>query len=656
MKHSLVCALLVCAFPGASFNNLLADDVSPEILARLQAGLNDLQAKVAELRKSPATPNPDHNLLVADVDVCAKAVEWMLRHNEFPKKEYADQAASAIELGRQRAAELLKQQPTWELRPGVSIRGYVSKVDGSVQPYALTLPAGVNPLSGDRWPLHVKLHGRADGMNEVNFIARHEGKPLPKGQTWIQLDVYGRGNNAYRWAGETDVFEAIADVRRRFRIDDHRITLHGFSMGGAGSWHLGLHYPAMWSSVGPGAGFVDFYNYQKQTEQRPPWQHATLGIYDAIDYSLNAFNVPVCSYGGELDAQLIASTSMVEAAKQQNVDIRLLIGEGMGHKFHPDSFKQFMAFHQEKSAAGRQFGSGRKHIRFTTRTLKYNSCDWLTIEEVERVYVPTTVEAVINDDGNVEVTTDNVSALSLSRDVGTLAVIDGETLPLADAGEGLLPNVYFVKNEQGWVDLNYDDSRDFQNNPERNKRRNLQGPIDDAFMGPFVCVTGSHPTRQSQHDEWVRWTLQQFESEFDQWMRARVRSIRDMDLDADTIAGQHLILFGDPSSNSVLKQVLPALPVEWTDDSFTVNGKTFSTNDHGLSLIFPNPLNARKYVVINSGQTFHDRDFRASNSWLFPRLGDIAVRKFAKNAEGGYDEEIIWAANFNSGWELDPVD
>ena len=108
--------------------------------------------------------------------------------------------------------------------------------------------------------------------------------------------------------------EAIQDVQRRFRVDPNRITLHGFSMGGAGAWHLGLHHPAMWSSVGPGAGFVDFYRYQKQTEQRPPWQHANLGIYDAIDYALNAFNVPVCTYGGENDAQLVASTSVHSAA------------------------------------------------------------------------------------------------------------------------------------------------------------------------------------------------------------------------------------------------------------------------------------------------------------------------------------------------------
>jgi len=651
MKHS-VPVVLLCVFVATAFVEIRAADPDSETISKLQTGLQDLQADVAELQQPPANPDRDRELLVADVAVFAKAVEWMLRHKEFPKKDYAEQAASAIQTGKERAAELLAGQPTWPLREGVSIRGYVSKVDGSVQPYALTLPAGVNPLSSDRWPLHVKLHGRADTMNEVNFIARHEGKPLPKDQDWIQLDVYGRGNNAYRWAGETDVFEAMADVRRRFRIDDHRVTLHGFSMGGAGSWHLGLHYPSLWSSVGPGAGFVDFYEYQKQTKQLPPWQHATLGIYDAIDYSLNAFNVPVCTYGGEEDAQLVASTSVVEAAKSQGVDVKLLIGPGMGHKFHPDSFREFMEFHRQKSKVGRTWNLGRRHIRFVTKTLKYNSCDWLTIEEVEDVYAPTTVDAKIGNDGNVTLSTENVSAFSLSRDVGTLAIIDAEPLPCYDAGEGLLPNVFYVKNEQGWAVLNYDDSRSFQSNPARNKRHNLQGPIDDAFMSPFVCVVGDQPTDHTEHQAWADWTLQRFESEFDKWMRAIVRKVRDEDLDDEMMSGQHLILFGDPDSNSVIRRILPSLPVKWSAGEFTVDGQTYSTADHGLSIIFPNPLNPRKYVVINSGHTFHEADFKNSNSWLFPRLGDIAVQKFTKNADGGFDEEIVWAANFNSAWEL----
>lgn len=643
---------LLSTIIGLSMTNACLAQPDESVLAELRSGLATLQSNVEELRSNPELQDRDSRRQTNDVAVFAKAVEWILRHNEFPKKDYAKQAATALERGLRRAKELAGGQPSWALRPGVSVRGYVSRVDDSTQPYALTLPEGVNSGSGERWPLHVKLHGRANDMNEVNFIHRHAGKPLPKGQNWIQLDVYGRGNNAYRWAGETDVFEAMSDVRRRFRIDDNRITLHGFSMGGAGAWHLGLHHPATWSSVGPGAGFVDFYKYQKQTEQRPTWQHANLGIYDAIDYSLNAFNVPVCTYGGEKDAQLVASTSVVEAAKQLEVDVKLIIGPGMGHKFHPDSFKEFMAFHQEKSKAGRRRNLGRKHIRFTTKTLKYNSCDWVTIEEMEQVYEPATVEAKIGDNGHVAVTTSNIAVLSLARDVGTLAIIDGESLPCHDAAQGLLPNVFYEKTSRGWIVQTYEESREFEDNPGTHKRHNLQGPIDDAFMSRFVCVRGTGKSQNENHQAWADWTFNRFRSEFDKWLRADVPIVDDTALDEDMTAGSNLILFGDPTSNSVLKKILPGLPIKWTRDTLTINGQSFSTNDHAVTLIFPNPLNPSKYVVINSGHTFHEADFKNSNSWLFPRLGDIAVQKFTKNDDGSFDEKIVWADNFNSGWRF----
>ncbi|MDG1894129.1 MAG: prolyl oligopeptidase family serine peptidase [Fuerstiella sp.] len=629
-----------------------AEPPSAELAKELQDGLLRLQAQVAELQKNPVLQSRDGRARFADVAVFPKAVAWMLRHNEFPNKDYVNQARKAIALGAQRASQLMDSKASWEAQIGTTIRGYFSKIDGSVQPYALTLPEGVNPRSGTRWPLHVKLHGRANDMNEVNFISRHEGRALPKDQAWVQLDVYGRGNNAYRWAGETDVFEAIADVRRRFRIDDNRVTLHGFSMGGAGAWHLGLHHPARWSSVGPGAGFIDFYKYQNQTELRPPWQHETLGIYDAIDYSLNAANVPICTYGGENDAQLVASTAVVAAAKALDVDIQLLIGPGMGHKFHPDSFREFMAFHTEKSQAGRRRNLGRQQIRFTTRSLRYNACDWLTIHETEQVYVPSTVEARINDDNNVEVSTVNVAMLSLARDVGTHAIIDGDTLPCYDAAEGLLPNVYFEKTADGWNVLDYQVSKLVPENHDLNKRHGLQGPIDDAFMDAFVCVTGAEKTPVKSHAGWVAWTMNRFRHEFDKWMRAEVRTVRDTEITSEIITQNNLILFGDPSSNAVLQKILPQLPVQWTEDGIFVGGQSFPADTHGLSMIYPNPLNPRRYVVINSGHTFHESDFKASNSWLFPRLGDIAIQRFSRNADGSYAEETVWAANFNAHWKL----
>lgn len=659
LKVRLVLLLCVGWTVSSGSGVAYAQAPPPEAEKSLRKELAQLQDKLAEETQrrneiAKKTGRRVNEQALADAAVFAKAVEWILRHKEFYKPNYVDQTRQVLKLGSERVEQLTKDQMPWQNRVGSTVMGYVSKVDGSVQPYALTLPEGVDPKSGKRWPLHVKLHGRAGTMNEVNFITRYEAKDLPKGQTWIQLDVFGRTNNAYRFAGETDVFEAIADVQSRYRIDDKRITLWGFSMGGAGAWHLGLHHPSEWASVGAGAGFVDFYKYQNQKEKLPPYQDQTLTIYDAENYALNAANVPLITYGGELDKQLAASTTMVEAAKKRDVEIPLIIGKGMGHKFSPEGFEKFMAFHAEHNQAGRPRYPGAKKIRFITYTVKYNKCDWLTIHEMNFQYQPATVEGEVTKEGVLKLTTKNVAVMSISREVAEEIEIDGNRLPLQSAAEGLLPDVYFERGKKGWTVLDYDDSRRFMGNPGPNKRHDLQGPIDDAFMQPFVCVQGTGTPWSNEQNDWAKWTLARFDREFDKWMRGKIPVIQDDDLTDEILQNKNLILFGDPGSNKILAKILDKLPIGWTKDAIRVGGRSWDPKQHGLSLIYPNPLNPRRYVVINSGHTFHEKDFKASNAWLFPRLGDIAVQRFEKMPKGGYDETIEWAALFHSGWLLPP--
>ncbi len=663
LQQMMLCIVMFAHVPVFAQDKEKVDQPSAAELKPIQEQNDRLRAAIDALRGNQALQTRDGQALLADVAVFEKAASWMLRFEEFPKADCIDHLRKVLEKGITRAEMLQQGTADWQLQPGITVRGYLSAVDGSVQPYAITLPEGVKPKEAHRWPLHIVLHGRADQMNEVNFIHRMDGKPLSKKddqpqQNWIQLDVYGRGNNAYRWAGETDVFEAMADVQRRFRIDEDRITLHGFSMGGAGAWHLGMHYPSMWSSVGPGAGFVDYYRYQKKDPDKPDQrlpepQHTTLGIYDSIDYALNAFNVPVCTYGGENDPQLLAGASMTEAAKQLNVPIRLIVGPKMGHAFDPESQKQFMAFHLENSANGKPRFGERKHIRFTMRSLRYNNCDWVTIEEVDTVYEPSVVEAIVNDHGDVEITTTNVRALRLVRDVGTDAIIDGTVLECRPAAAGLLPDVFFVKTEAEWQVLGYEESRGFSSNPERHKRHGLQGPIDDAFMSSFVCVRGTGKPWNENAQQWANWTLDRFSKEFAQWMRGDVRIVDDSAVDDKLLATNHLILFGDPGSNAVLKKILRDLPLDWTKERIRIDKEQWVSADHGLSLIFPNPLNPSKYVVINSGHTFHEKEFRSTNANLFPRLGEIAVQKFAAGESGGFEEQTVWADIFDANWQLD---
>lgn len=623
-----------------------AADPPPDERTKLEERAKALQERVRALTEGGANAQS-----VADIAICAKAAEWIVRHDEFFKPDYAAKTAKVLDLGERRAAALGAGTANWGRGPGGVALGYMSAIDGSVQPYALTLPEGYDAAAAKRWPLYVVLHGRNATLTEATFIAGFEGKK-PASEEYIQLDVYGRGNNAYRWAGEADVFEAIADARKRVKIDERRVVLWGFSMGGAGAWHLGMHYPDRWAAAGAGAGFVDFYKYQNKTAKLPAHQDKPLAIYDSVNYALNGANVPFVTYGGELDKQLLASTTMLDAAGPLGVEIEFVLGKQVGHKFTPEGEQEFRAFLAEHTKAGRPLPSERKSVRFTTCTPKYNRCGWVTIEEMEELYTPATVEATIAEDGTAVVTTENVAVLGLGRDVAEEVEIDGDRLPLRDAAGGLLPDVVYLREGGGWRPLDYDESREFASNPERHKRHDLQGPIDDAFMSPFVAVKPTAAASSAGHAKYTEWSLGRFEREWDKYLRGRLPVVSPEEVTPEVIESKHLVLFGDPGSNPLIAKVLPELPIEWTKESLVVAGRSYDPDTHAVVLIYPNPLNPKKYLVLNTGHSFHADAFEGTNALLYPRLGDIAVLKIGDDGTGGFAEETVWAGLFDAEWKL----
>jgi hypothetical protein len=58
----------------------------------------------------------------------------------------------------------------WNAVAGLVVRGYLSKIDGSVQPYGLVVPASFHPDISHRFRLDVWCHGRGETLSELNFI------------------------------------------------------------------------------------------------------------------------------------------------------------------------------------------------------------------------------------------------------------------------------------------------------------------------------------------------------------------------------------------------------------------------------------------------------------------------------------------------------
>lgn len=93
--------------------------------------------------------------------------------------------------------------------------------------------------------------------------------------------------------------------------------------------------------------------------------------------------------------------------------------------------------------------------------------------------------------------------------------------------------------------------------------------------------------------------------------------------------------------------MLPRLPIAWSRKALIVGGQTFSPADHLPALVYPNPLNPGRYVVLNTGLTFDDPDY--GGEYPLPRLGDYAVLRAKEGADW---PEVVLAGLFDERWRF----
>ena len=212
---------------------------------------------------------------------------------------------------------------------------------------------------------------------------------------------------------------------------------------------------------------------------------------------------------------------------------------------------------------------------------------------------------------------------------------------------------------QAYVDLEQHDGWRIaeRSSPARKlaKRPGLQGPIDDVFLEPFLVVTPTGKSNQPRVQEWIDFELAHFQERWLALYRGRLRMKADVDVTAEDIQRYHLVVWGDADSNQLVRRVMAspelALPIRWTSDALEVGGERFATEHHVPAMIYPNPLNPEKYLVLNSGPTFregHDR----TNSLQNPKLPDWAVIDLRQPPSELAPGKIVAADFFDEDWTL----
>jgi dienelactone hydrolase len=616
--------------------------IPPDLLSTLSQRVEAFADRIWEIDQK------DH---VADVAVLVKAVDLALKHGEFYSEKELPLAAELLDLadGRYKALDEGDERP-WLKERGLIVRGYRSTIDDSYQPFGLEVPEGLD-LSKPV-PLLVWLHGRGDKSTDLHFLNQCRKKSQAFGGFYkdqneaIVLHPFGRHCVGWKHAGEIDVFEAIEAVKADYPVDPDRIILAGFSMGGAGAWHLGAHYRDQFCGIHAGAGFAETKEYNKLVpEQYPPVHEQTLWqVYDVPGYVRNLLNGPLLAYSGAKDKQKATADLMERELAKVGHTLRHLVAPDTEHKYTAEAVAEIRTWLSETWKTGRQRPA--RAIQWQTPTLRYGSHDWLRLTGLETHWKGSEVRAEWDREAqHFKLETRGVTALEIdpgpSHDLSEASVeIDGTSLSSASPGFRI-NSLSLVKHDGQW---SWGEPSGFS------KRPGLQGPIDDAFMSRFLVVPPDRAPADPTVARWVDFELNHFRSRWQSLMRGKLPEKAAGDLDSDDLRDSNLILWGDPESNPMIAEIAARLPVEWKADSFVLKGQSYPRDSHVPVLIFPNPLNPRRYVVINSGLTFregHDK----TNSQQNPKLPDWAVIGLDRDPDAIAPGRVAAAGFFDEAWK-----
>jgi predicted esterase len=207
-------------------------------------------------------------------------------------------------------------------RTGFFRRAFRSKVDGTLQPYGIRVPAGFDARAARRYPLIVFLHGSAsDETNLSGFDFLSEGDA-------IEIAPRGRGpSNAFtRDHAQEDIEEAIAAAIESYPIDRTRIVLTGFSMGGYGVYRTFYEHPERYRALAVFSGAPDLGSQYFPSEGHPNFtDDRTLARFKAV---------PMFIFHGlqDLNCPFPVTQEVVAKLGRAGAKVELVTEEGAGHQ------------------------------------------------------------------------------------------------------------------------------------------------------------------------------------------------------------------------------------------------------------------------------------------------------------------------------------
>jgi predicted esterase len=405
----------------------------------------------------------------------------------------------------------------------------------------------------------------------------------------ILLAPFARSNTDFLGLGERDVLKTVELVQRDYKIDAQRIYLCGASMGASGVWAIGAHHPHLFAAAAPAAGRTDYNLWQdvKRGELAEFKQFIVDRDY-AATLKPNFRNLPVFAFHGQDDwlVQPEQSKRMVKDLVGMRFEARL-------REFpRGDHWSCFDAFDSDELVSWlrtKRRPAAPRRVSYRTYHPRFNRAYWVTIDDFAEFGRPAEIDVSVQSARSAAVKAENVARFTIDLSSG---LFDGERLTarLSD-GRTLKPTL--VEKTRAVFTLST-----APEGPLR-KRGEMCGPVWEAYQRPFMLVFGT--MGEAEENLKTREDATKSAREWLDFAAGFPRLKKDIDVTEEDIRDCNLVLFGSPGTNLLVRRVAGKLPVRPGDGEFFIGEKSYDAAGAGLAMIYPNPLNPERYVVIYSG-------------------------------------------------------
>ncbi|MFT4031493.1 MAG: PHB depolymerase family esterase [Siphonobacter sp.] len=524
---------------------------------------------------------------------------------------------------------------------------FVSSIDGSLQYYAVTPQSSANTNNA---ALFLSVHGA--GV-EASGQARAY-KPKDWGTLVAATNRRPRGFNWEDW-GRLDALEVLNIAKNRFKPDPQHIYLTGHSMGGHGTWFLGVTYPDKWAGIAPCAGYPTLKEYGSADGVIPassndPMEQMLLrsgNQSDVLKLVTNYKSLGVYVLHGDADrtVPITYARQMKKILSDFHPDMSYYEYPGGEHWFGDQSVDwkplfDYFKWHQ------RLADSSVNTIDFMTSNPGISSSfRWASVEQQIQPlqYSHINLNRTKTD---LTGTTENVALLKLKlEDFGANQAVkitlDG-LAPVSYTTKTSNDSLFLRRENNQWVVTSQPDAS--QKGPHR------YGTFKDAFNNRMVFVYGTKGTKEENE-----WSLNKARFDAETWYyrgNGAVDIISDQVFSLEKYADRGVILFGNSVTNAAWNLLLSDSPIQVGSNSIKAGAQTWTGDDLATYFVWPIKGSKIASVAVVGGSGLKGMQASSANQYFAGASGfpDFMIYNLDMLRQGSKGVKL--AGFFDNNWKL----